>query len=431
MRNRNKADIALIIVLLLSIPSIILKLLYKESFILNLVSFSIEASLIGSIADWFAVTALFKKPLGFSWHTAIIPRSRDRMADSISLLVEEELLGSDELLRKIHSIETAQFAKSALAGIIRPDRLKLAIQAYLDDKISTFDLHDAAWNIQQYIRNNIVNADLSANMHLWLNKALTENKHIEWTASALAKLKNNLSDKKINTAIFKVLRKTIRTSGSSGSFLTKGFLSLVRRGQHINLGVLADIIQQELVILASEMSDPDNPLTLKISSKLEDVIAHELEAGNALMEINEWKDKIGSTLDIQGDIEAMLSTIISSDGARLEAVDWLSTQIVDNISHFLDQSASDEPIESLIKNAASAIIASEHHAIGEMVRDSLSAFSDESFAKFIEDKVGDDLQWIRINGTIVGGAVGVIIFLIMELFYSPIVVPFICKLTGI
>ncbi|MDD4297106.1 MAG: DUF445 family protein [Eubacteriales bacterium] len=95
--NKTRADILLAAVFILFAAATLLKYLYKESFFAGLLAFTFEAALVGGIADWFAVTALFKKPLGFPWHTAIIPNNRDSIIKSVSDLVSNELLSTEAI----------------------------------------------------------------------------------------------------------------------------------------------------------------------------------------------------------------------------------------------------------------------------------------------------------------------------------------------
>ena len=87
-------------------------------------------------------------------------------------------------------------------------------------------------------------------------------------------------------------------------------------------------------------------------------------------------------------------------------------------------------IDNILKEMLEKIIRSQHYLIGEIVKETLEAFTNERLNQFIEEKVGDDLQWIRINGSIVGASAGLLIYLFTNLVYSPYVVPVIHGLLG-
>jgi uncharacterized membrane-anchored protein YjiN (DUF445 family) len=86
----NKADKTLCIVFVLFLLSLGLHLSYPQNLLADLLLFCSEAALVGGIADWFAVTALFEKPLGFPYHTAILPRRREAFIEASVTLVQQE-----------------------------------------------------------------------------------------------------------------------------------------------------------------------------------------------------------------------------------------------------------------------------------------------------------------------------------------------------
>ena len=69
------------------------------------------------------------------------------------------------------------------------------------------------------------------------------------------------------------------------------------------------------------------------------------------------------------------------------------------------------------------VIQNEHDMIGGMVRETLAAYTDQDLNQFVEEKAGNDLQWIRINGSMIGGVVGLLLFLFLDFVYDPIIMP--------
>jgi uncharacterized membrane-anchored protein YjiN (DUF445 family) len=84
-----------------------------------------------------------------------------------------------------------------------------------------------------------------------------------------------------------------------------------------------------------------------------------------------------------------------------------------------------EWLEVRIKQVIYELIEKEHYIIGEIVQRVLGEFNDDKLNRFVEEKAGDDLQWIRINGSIVGGIVGLLMFFFLRYVYDPYVVPII------
>ena len=91
MKNIKTANVILILSGLLLIPLFFLRL-HTPSSALDAIFFLVQCVFIGSVADWFAVTALFRKPLGISFHTELIPRNRDKIIGGIRKAIEKKLL---------------------------------------------------------------------------------------------------------------------------------------------------------------------------------------------------------------------------------------------------------------------------------------------------------------------------------------------------
>ena len=100
----NKADKTLLIVFILFLGIMYLHLCYPHSLAVDGLLFASEAALVGGIADWFAVTALFRKPLGFPYHTAILPRRRDAFIKASTFLVQQEFFSRRKIFNHLERL---------------------------------------------------------------------------------------------------------------------------------------------------------------------------------------------------------------------------------------------------------------------------------------------------------------------------------------
>jgi uncharacterized membrane-anchored protein YjiN (DUF445 family) len=80
-------------------------------------------------------------------------------------------------------------------------------------------------------------------------------------------------------------------------------------------------------------------------------------------------------------------------------------------------------INAFLADTFCRVIQNEHDLIGGMVRETLAAYTDQDLNRFVEEKAGNDLQWIRINGSMIGGVVGLLLFLFLDFVYEPIIIP--------
>jgi len=100
----RRANITLAAVFLFFLGAAVLEHFNPGHFGIRLMFFVSEAALVGGIADWFAVTAIFKKPLGWGYHTALIPRNREKVIEAVASIVQTELLNMTLIRKKIEGI---------------------------------------------------------------------------------------------------------------------------------------------------------------------------------------------------------------------------------------------------------------------------------------------------------------------------------------
>ncbi|MCX7781280.1 MAG: DUF445 domain-containing protein, partial [Negativicutes bacterium] len=104
MRYSQAANRILAGVCILFIGAAVLRRQNPDNLLYEMLLMVSEAALVGGIADWFAVTALFRRPLGFPWHTALIPRNRERVIQAVVNTVEHELLSVTAIERRLAAI---------------------------------------------------------------------------------------------------------------------------------------------------------------------------------------------------------------------------------------------------------------------------------------------------------------------------------------
>lgn len=128
MNKFNKADKTLCVLFICFLVVLALRILYPQYIIFELLLFCSEASLVGGIADWFAVSALFKKPLGFPFHTAILPRRRNVFINSCVKMLQTEFLSKRKIYRRICNADLLSWG---LRWIKKPDNKQYILKAVM------------------------------------------------------------------------------------------------------------------------------------------------------------------------------------------------------------------------------------------------------------------------------------------------------------
>lgn len=128
-QNWNKADRTLLAAAVIFLFALCLQVQYPGNVFAAGFLFCAEAALVGGIADWFAVTALFEKPLGFPWHTAILPRRRQSFIEATGRMLQREFFGKKALVAKVKRID---FAGKLLGWLERPESRQLVAKWLAD-----------------------------------------------------------------------------------------------------------------------------------------------------------------------------------------------------------------------------------------------------------------------------------------------------------
>lgn len=432
MRNRNKANLILVSVFALFAILTILKYIYRGNFTLELLAFTAEASLVGGIADWFAVTALFRKPLGFSCHTAIVPKNRDKIIEKVSEIVSNDLLSVEAVKSRLSGIELTDVLLDKVSEVFDKSVMESSFREFFGDKAESIDKTKLTGDMETLIKEGLAKENVSFWIRDTLVRSFKEGRQREWLSALLAKAAEIAARPATRERIYDILKKQEKLSEASsgaGTFFVRTLLSVSRSSKHTNLTTISEILQKELVDTLSGICSTNHPIYGKLIENSAHLVER-LDEDNVLSEvIQTWKNGILERVELSETLEKLVASVIESRMRRDEAAGWLASHL-DSYWHDLrtDAGAKQLWLDEALKNMLEKIIRNEHHMIGEVVSETLEAFTNERLVRFIEEKAGNDLQWIRINGSIVGAAAGVMLYLFTNLFYGPYVVPLIHSL---
>lgn len=435
MNNRNKANIILASVFLLFAAATVLRIYIGSDFYVELTAFIFEAALVGGIADWFAVTALFRKPLGFSWHTAIIPNNRDKIVAKVSELVQNELISPEALTEKLTLLHPTEMVLDRLGEMLDPAFLEKQLSGFVADKVQSLDRGQISRSIDTMVRENLKKEGISVEIGNLLSGAIDRGNHRTWLLGMLRKAAEIAAKPETRDKIYHVLDEQGKYSSENASnavaFFIKAVLNISNSSEHTNLRAISGVLQNELVQMLKELAHEDHPVFIKLQQKFEDLVKG-LDSDESLTAaIQTWKNGILDRIDLVDSLNTLLSTAVQLQLDRNEAAAVVAAELDKYSRDLKKDDGMKKLVDGAVRTILGKIIADEHHLIGEIVGETLGAFTNERLNAFIEDKAGEDLQWIRINGSIVGAAAGALLFLFVNLLYQPHIVPFLQNLFGI
>lgn len=423
MNLKNKANQVLLLVFILFLVAMGLKYFYKDHLGVKLFFAVMEAALVGGIADWFAITAIFEKPLGFPWHTALIPRHRQRVINAIQKMVDQELLTIESIKSRVNHTEFI----TLLISFIENKRSQELLTSWLETSGREWIHHlhhkESIASLEVFLRNEMKKVNLSSQIKIIIRWLLQGNRVQVLTFYVVDQLIHQLEKSEMKQSMYKYMENMVQADKRPP--LERAFIWLGEQTNSINLSDAVSVFYGEIVEMLHEIKHPEHSFHHWIHEKLTEFLEQPEEHLIWLEEIEGWKEQLANELEVNKIILQMAETLQDHIHPTLESqyMGWFYRQIHQYWTFFKNNQEIQQWLERRIKEVTYRFIEKEHHIIGEMVQEVLSAFTDEKLNTFVQEKAGDDFQWIRINGSVVGGLVGLMVFLFFHYFYEPYLLP--------
>lgn len=389
---------------LLVLAAIVFVLTHDRGGFWGYVNAGAEASMIGAVADWFAVTALFRHPLRLPIpHTAIIPRRKDSLATSLEQFFHDNFLTADTIRDRFLSAQVARRVGVWLAEPAHSRRIVSEATPFVRRLLDRIHEDDMRSFIQQTVLPRVRHEEVSPMAGALLGAVVEDGAHrgvVDIVARELHTwfVAHPTDVKRILAA---------RAPWWSPQWLDETVINRV---------------YQELVVWSQEIRDePDHRIRQALDSYLaqlaedlqhdehtrerleglkERVLDHPQAAATVLRLWEAVKVVVLEALeDEDGHLRTRLATELTGFGARLQTDEELRGKI--------DEWSAD---------AAVALVERYGAELTTVISSTIDRWDGEEAAKKIELHVGRDLQFIRINGTVVGGLVGVTIHALIQLF---------------
>ncbi|WP_342430134.1 DUF445 domain-containing protein [Neobacillus sp. FSL H8-0543] len=369
-----------------------------------------EAGLVGGLADWFAVTALFRHPLGLPIpHTALLPKNRKRLTSGIINMLENDWLTKESIRGKIASIPfTAKLFEIAEKEVASEGVQKNVINVILH-LLHSVDSKKLAPIIEKELKSIISGMDISHYLPLIIDR-LSKRKYDEKTLDFILNevdewsQKESTKDKLGSLAIDAI--ENIKVDGFM-QFALKSFTNIVNEDK------LGSIIQNLIQKGVKSYKDPFNQnrqtLLFHINTKLQSIKSDE----GLLQELNNLKDQIGSEWEPEEKIIHFLEELKQKAIEYIQDPQFFEGYLLPQIRYALTTLKEDEEkvesMETWIKKQISIFIEKNHSKVGKLVEENLEKLDTKTLIDMVETNVGKDLQWIRVNGAVCGFLIGLIL----------------------
>ncbi|MEQ7873941.1 DUF445 domain-containing protein [Sphingomonas sp. ASV193] len=358
-----------------------------------------EAGMVGGLADWFAVTALFRHPLGLPIpHTAIIPRNKDRIGEALANFLKTNFLIAPVVARRMRGLDLAGAAGRFLqAPPGQETRIRRGASRLIADLFESLGDERLGGLVKTAVANRLRQTEVSPLLGAALASAIDEHRHvpmleaaIRWSARAL-----DANEELIRAMVKKRTNWVLKLAGVDGR--------------------ISDSLLEGARKLTADMhTDPDHPVRRKIEEalvQLADDLQHKSETRERVERMKDdlldnrsvalWLDTLW-----QKAREAMVKAARNPDAAMAGKLG----EVLKSVGQSLE---TDErmrrAINQFARRAVAGMAASYGGSIVKLVSETIRGWDARTVTDRLEQAVGRDLQYIRINGTLVGGSVGVLL----------------------
>jgi uncharacterized membrane-anchored protein YjiN (DUF445 family) len=425
MNYRRKANSVLGSVFLIFVVAAWLRHLWPNHQGIHFFFFVSEASLVGGIADWFAVTALFRKPLGWPYHTALIPRNRDKMIEGITGMVQNELLSEALLRNKIEGFQLTPWLIRHVEKAGGVNFLSEKLSQILKDRFAKTSASEAASVLEHWIKGKVIDAGVAKSVLVGARSLLEKKEFDRWLDERIDEGLELAAQPKVRDMLLQSLGQLQQQQVGNGGMLQKTLLGIFQVTDGLNLDEAADSLQVELILHLRELQHRNHPLRGRLKEIFRERFLNWEQDSETLNTIELWKNTFVLETKLDDVLLSVLQQVLAAlregklpTGQTLS--DFLEPIFVSWWSGFKEDAQLQSILDKLIQDLLIRALQSEHAVIGQVVHETLEGLNDEGLNRFIEDKAGNDLQWIRINGSLVGGMVGAVLFVLLNYGYTPV-----------
>ncbi|WP_405894149.1 DUF445 domain-containing protein [Streptomyces sp. NBC_00104] len=357
-----------------------------------------EAGMVGALADWFAVTALFRHPLGLPIpHTAIIPTKKDQLGVSLGEFVGENFLSQDVVRQRLRAVGIGSRLGAWLAEPQHADRVTAELATALRGALTVLRDSDVQAVVGEAITRRAGAQEIAPGIGKMLEKVVNDGGHRRIVDLICTRAHDwlVLHDAQVMDAV---------EGGAPG--WTPRFVD--RK--------VGERVYKELLRFATEMRDsPTHPARGALDRFLTDFATDLQSDTDTRARVERLKNEVLGRGEVQDLIAsawtAVRSMIVSAaEDERSELRLRVRASLLSLGSRMATEPSAQAKVDKWVEGAAVHVVTTYRAEITSLITETVASWDAEHTTKKIEANIGRDLQFIRINGTVVGSLAGLLIY---------------------
>ena len=413
----NTADKTLLCSFFVFLMALGFEILYPDNIISEGVLFVAEAALVGGVADWFAVTALFEKPLGFPLHTALLPRRRQEFIEASVNMVQNEFFSRKSIFKKLSNLHLLP----KILDYLRKPEIRNAIINLLFEEIVSFiiklDKDAAAKKISNEIRKTLKDVPPNILIHeisQYLKKSGKDKVIFE---AIIVKARSIAATEEARNKIENILEEYAGEHLQASSSFSMLMAGLAQALDLVNFEEAAELMQKYLLEFLDELTrNPElQQRVLEECRKIFSEVTDNIDFRDLIYQLQiDSVDALPIDLMVRETLISLSEKLSKSNKVGAFINDFLTEQF-DRLINLLETNSTLKiSIEKFIFDLVLRSALSARPIFANIAQNSLMKLSDEQLNSLVYGKAEEDFIWIRLNGSIVGSTIGLIVFIIIQ-----------------
>ncbi|PEM39997.1 DUF445 domain-containing protein [Bacillus pseudomycoides] len=383
---------------------------FQESMIGTIVQGGFEAGLVGGLADWFAVTALFRHPMGIPIpHTALLPKNRKRITKGLVSTLENDWLTKESITNKVKEMKLAQMVLQIAERELQSDAVKKGIVTIAEKAILQIDIEKLAIVIEKELKTYLHTINTGNILQVLIDQLVVQEYDEKTLDYMLVKAKEWTAQDEARYQLGSLGMKAMGNIKVDGflQFTLKSFMNIVDEEK------IGSILQKFVISNISSLQNPDNTTRQLILVKVRQELINVKENEAVLQELENWKESWIANWNAADKIKELLGQAQVRAVAFIKKEEFADQYLLPFLTKQMNKVKEDpvtvQKIEGWLQKQIVNLVENNHSKIGKLVQENLDKLDDQTLIEMIENNVGKDLQWIRVNGAVCGFMIGLVL----------------------
>jgi uncharacterized membrane-anchored protein YjiN (DUF445 family) len=373
-----------------------------------------EAAIVGGLADWFAVVALFRHPLGIPIpHTAILPRRKQHIAKTVAAFVVENFLAREVLLRRMANFDFVAYAGAW--GCREADFLAKNVAALLPRLLDSLDKAEVAAVLHRHIVRQAANIPLAPFAGRLLGVLTAGGRHevlldegLRMAGQLLAEHRGSIED---------AIRREVPLPDY---LLLPRVLSLDHIKRSIATWVAQKLVDRVHLLLTEAASSREHPVRQRFTERVERLVEELQVSPEYIRKGEELKQELLSSPLLLESIEGAWIGLVQYAKGQVESgggsvVEGIGVAVLSLVRALEEDPVLGARLNDGLKGAACEWVEKHRPQFEGAIRETIESWDAAELSRKLELEVGADLQFVRMNGTLIGGSVGLLLHLCSKL----------------